>query len=178
MGRPPKLSGAEIEQIRREVNAGRSTRDVALQFDVSAMTISRHARNNNPPNAYFVKSSQVISAIIPNWNDRGAELISALPQPNGRGGIYFIGTANGPIKIGYSSDDNALMRMAHLQSANWEQLYLFGTFKCHMAGERLFHAFMSAWHIRGEWFERHAALSILNWLLDQCPELCDVMNGT
>lgn len=65
--------------------------------------------------------------------------------------IYFIGTRNN-VKIGISKDPNT--RLAHLQSANSEKLYLLCKMEGDRADEELLHRFFDSERVElgNEWF--------------------------
>jgi hypothetical protein len=69
--------------------------------------------------------------------------------------IYFIqADENGPIKIGFTSDDPN-RRLSQLQTGNASALKLLGAIKGTFARERQFHIALSKWRLQGEWFESH-----------------------
>lgn len=105
------------------------------------------------------------------------------------GSIYFIGNAmDGPIKIGFTSDSNPVRRLAQLQTASPDELRVMGLVHGHKSLERKIHAFIDLHCIRGEWFERKPALTMLDHLShgerqrseefrDQLTYLAFVLNG-
>jgi hypothetical protein len=71
------------------------------------------------------------------------------------GYVYFIqADGNGPIKIGFTSEDPA-RRLNQLQTGNASALKLLGAIKGSHARERQFHAELAEWRLQGEWFESH-----------------------
>ena len=70
--------------------------------------------------------------------------------------VYFIQSADGPIKIGSASDVNA--RLGSLQTGSPEKLTLLGAIEGGEARERELHQQFAATRLRGEWFAPSAAL--------------------
>lgn len=67
--------------------------------------------------------------------------------------VYFIGCgSDGPVKIGQAY--NPEERLATLQVANHEQLFLLAAMRGGCAIERTLHKHFAAARIRGEWFAR------------------------
>jgi hypothetical protein len=81
------------------------------------------------------------------------------------GMVYFIGgEAMGPVKIGFTSDDDPKRRLGQLQVGSHEKLELLGQVNGTIETERRIHSFLHLHKVRGEWFHREAALSVLNHL--------------
>jgi len=82
------------------------------------------------------------------------------------GMVYFIGgEAMGPVKIGFTSDDNPKRRLCQLQVGSPEKLELLGQVDCAtIETEYKIHSFLHLHKVRGEWFHREAALSLLHHL--------------
>ncbi len=70
--------------------------------------------------------------------------------------VYFIGAADGPVKIGVSH--NVSKRLATLQTAHPVQLFVLATAGGGIAAERHYHAWFAGHLLRGEWFERSPEL--------------------
>lgn len=70
-----------------------------------------------------------------------------------RGTIYFVGYANGPIKIGFTS--NLDYRIESLQTACPYDLVVLATVEGTMGLEAELHARFRSHRLRGEWFARH-----------------------
>jgi hypothetical protein len=81
------------------------------------------------------------------------------------GMVYFIGGESmGPVKIGFTSDDDPKRRLGQLQVGSHEKLELLGQVNGTIETERKIHSFLHSHKVRGEWFHREAALSVLNHL--------------
>lgn len=79
------------------------------------------------------------------------------------GKVYFIGDGNlGPIKIGFSSQSDLKSRLGQLQTASPNQLEIIGSFNGYVKNEQKVHHFLAPHRLRGEWFEREAALAVYN----------------
>lgn len=69
--------------------------------------------------------------------------------------VYFIqADENGPIKIGFTSDDPK-KRLSQLQTANPATLKLLGAICGTTAKERELHTALAEWRMQGEWFQSH-----------------------
>lgn len=66
--------------------------------------------------------------------------------------VYFIGGAEGPVKIGSTVD--VVKRLATLQTAHPQPLSVLATSRGGIAVEREYHQRFAAFRLRGEWFER------------------------
>ncbi len=67
--------------------------------------------------------------------------------------VYFIqADENGPIKIGFTSDDPK-RRLNQLQTGNASTLKLLGAIRGNSTRERQFHTELAEWRLQGEWFE-------------------------
>lgn len=81
------------------------------------------------------------------------------------GVVYFIGAAlSGPVKIGYTSDATVNSRLMQLQIGAHEDLVVLGKVEGSQAVEQAIHGALDAHLVRGEWFERAAALAMLDRL--------------
>jgi DNA-binding MarR family transcriptional regulator len=81
------------------------------------------------------------------------------------GVVYFIGNADsGPIKIGFTSSEEPSNRLRSLQTASPVELKVLGYINGGVKVEGRIHSFLHLHRLKGEWFERDAALSILNHL--------------
>ncbi len=70
--------------------------------------------------------------------------------------IYFIQSgSNGPIKIGYSAN-SLKRRLAALQTAHPEALYVLGFVEGDRSLERILHQRFQSYRKEGEWFEPHS----------------------
>lgn len=77
--------------------------------------------------------------------------------------VYFIGGANsGPVKIGFTSKNNANKRLQSLKTASPEDLVILGTIPGSQKLEKEIHYFLFNCCIRREWFYREPALAMLN----------------
>lgn len=84
------------------------------------------------------------------------------------GVVYFIGHGKvGPVKIGFTADRDPMPRLRQLQTGTPEELAILGTIDAYPSIERKVHAFLAPHMVRGEWFEREAALLVLQRLQDQ-----------
>jgi hypothetical protein len=80
------------------------------------------------------------------------------------GKIYFIGSrSSGPIKIGFSGQSDLKSRLSQLQTSSPEHLEILGSFSGYLKNERKVHDFLALHRLRGEWFERDAALAVCNY---------------
>jgi hypothetical protein len=80
--------------------------------------------------------------------------------------VYFIGgEAMGPVKIGFTSDDDPKRRLGQLQVGSHEELEVLGWVDGTIETERKIHDFLRCHRVRGEWFHRKAALYVLSHLL-------------
>jgi hypothetical protein len=79
------------------------------------------------------------------------------------GKIYFIGSrTSGPVKIGFSGQSDLKSRLSQLQTSSPEHLEILGSFSGYIKNERKVHNFLALHRLRGEWFEREAALAVHN----------------
>lgn len=84
------------------------------------------------------------------------------------GTIYFIGNVNsGPVKIGFTSSEDPSLRLRSLQTASPTELSILGYTNGTFDIEKRIHAFLHIHRLKGEWFERDAALSVLGHLMPQ-----------
>lgn len=95
-------------------------------------------------------------------------VISPAKKPKGRpeiGYIYFIASADGPVKIGRAV--NVEQRLASLQTAHWEKLHLIEAIHCDMRAEKLIQHYFRDRHLAREWFRHCWAMDILIEEIDQ-----------
>ena len=79
--------------------------------------------------------------------------------------VYFIGPKeSGPVKIGYTATRDAEKRRAQLQTGSAENYVVLGTIEGGPFVERSIHQLLLPHLVRGEWFERSAALALLGHL--------------
>lgn len=79
------------------------------------------------------------------------------------GKIYFIGSrTSGPVKIGFSGQSDLKSRLSQLQTSSPEHLEILGSFSGYIKNEKKVHDFLAPHRLRGEWFEREAALAVHN----------------
>jgi hypothetical protein len=79
------------------------------------------------------------------------------------GKVYFVGDGDlGPVKIGFSSQSDLKSRLGQLQTASPNQLEIIGSFDGYVKNEQKVHRFLAPHRLRGEWFEREAALAVYN----------------
>lgn len=77
--------------------------------------------------------------------------------------VYFIGGADGPIKIGVAV--NPIIRLNTLQTGNPAKLSILATVRGGMRQERIYHKQFAATRLQGEWFERTPELlAEIEWL--------------
>lgn len=87
-------------------------------------------------------------------NDLAAEQAEpARPVPDATGFVYFIGTDDGRVKIGYSTDPEA--RLVALQTGAAGRLSLIAKMPGRYEDEKNLHIRFGRHRLRGEWF-RHA----------------------
>jgi hypothetical protein len=75
--------------------------------------------------------------------------------------VYFL-AADKAVKVGYTT--HLRSRLAALSTANADELRLVGVLPGDRALERLCHKRLVGHRVRGEWFERGAALALLDGL--------------
>jgi hypothetical protein len=76
--------------------------------------------------------------------------------------VYFIGGyPEGPIKIGFTSNSDPNRRLGELQVGSPEKLEILGQIDGTIETEHKIHSFLHLHKVRGEWFHREAALSML-----------------
>lgn len=95
---------------------------------------------------------------------RKGEHVLYLPGHNpgglrGEGSLYFIGSEDGPIKVGWTKE--VPRRLREISTANWLPISVYGTIVGTSELEALAHDQLAEHCVRGEWFERDAALSLL-----------------
>lgn len=79
--------------------------------------------------------------------------------------VYFIGHGEaGPVKIGFTAGRDSMPRLRQLQTGSPENLKILGTVTAYASIERKIQALLAPHIVRGEWFEREAALLILQRL--------------
>jgi hypothetical protein len=89
-------------------------------------------------------------------------------QSESYGVVYFIGPKNtGPVKIGYTANRDAEKRRMQLQTGSAEEYLVLGMIDAGPVVERAIHELLALHRVRGEWFEREAALALLSHLKDQ-----------
>lgn len=81
-------------------------------------------------------------------------------QPRPKGFVYFVGADTGPIKVGWSKHPPE-RRVETLQTGNPDLLYVWGCVEGPQGIEQSFHQTLSRHRLRGEWFDRDAALDLL-----------------
>lgn len=82
--------------------------------------------------------------------------------------VYFFGPKDtGAVKIGYTSSRDPAKRLAQLQTGSAETLIVLGTINGGPLVERTIHGLLAAHRVRGEWFERAAALAVLSHLNEE-----------
>jgi hypothetical protein len=81
------------------------------------------------------------------------------------GVVYFIGHGKtGPVKIGFTADLDPMPRLRQLQTGSPEQLKVLGIISAYASIERKIQSLLAPHNIRGEWFDREAAISVLRRL--------------
>lgn len=79
--------------------------------------------------------------------------------------IYFVQQGKlGPIKIGYTGDNDISKRIASIQTYSPEKLVLLGYIEGEKEQERKLHRLFHAFKLEGEWFEPHP--QIINYILN------------
>jgi hypothetical protein len=74
--------------------------------------------------------------------------------------VYFIGPREGPIKVGWTSGQTE-KRRGDLQVGNPAVLRVWGAIAGPKSLEQTSHSLLDRWRVRGEWFEREAALELV-----------------
>lgn len=89
-------------------------------------------------------------------------------QSESYGVVYFIGPKDtGPVKIGYTANPDAEKRRVQLQTGSAEEYLVLGMIDAGPVVERAIHELLAPHRVRGEWFEREAALALLSHMKDQ-----------
>ena len=84
--------------------------------------------------------------------------------------VYFIGLGEaGPIKIGFTGGRDPMPRLRQLQTGSPEDLKILGTVEAHASIEKKIHTLLTPHIVRGEWFEREAALLVLQRMQSRKP---------
>jgi hypothetical protein len=78
----------------------------------------------------------------------------------GVGVVYFIGGAEGPVKVGWTK--TLTRRLSEFQTGNWQELRVLGTMIASADLEIRCHQALREHRVRGEWFEREPALALLD----------------
>jgi hypothetical protein len=79
--------------------------------------------------------------------------------------VYFIGPKDtGPVKIGTTSTRDAEKRLRQLQTGSAENYVVLGQVEGGPLVEQAIHSLLAPHLVRGEWFERNAALAVLSHL--------------
>lgn len=85
--------------------------------------------------------------------------------------VYAIGTVDGPVKVGITS--NLFSRLRSLQNGSAKRLELLFVYTCEdrktaQAMEREFHEAHATWRLEGEWFDLPAIVAEegLQWLIE------------
>jgi len=86
-------------------------------------------------------------------------------EENGLGWLYFIGSREGPIKVGMTRD-HPQDRLKALQTGHPNRLQLFYAMRTHdpEGAEAIAHEWLEEDRVGGEWFGREAALSLMHEL--------------
>jgi hypothetical protein len=86
------------------------------------------------------------------------------------GYVYFIGSAAGPIKVGWARNPDA--RLREFQTGSPDALILLGAFRVNdpRKFEGVLHTALDRARIRGEWFKRDHALAPLAFAHDHADE--------
>lgn len=80
--------------------------------------------------------------------------------------IYFIQAESGPIKIGYTDNDDIVSRLTALQIGNHEELVCIGIREGTPRLERSLHEHFRYVHKRGEWF--YPVRELLTYIERRC----------
>lgn len=72
--------------------------------------------------------------------------------PRRRQTLYFIGSQDGPVKIGVTT--NLAQRLEHLQTASPVRLEVLAATEADTWLEREYHRFFNHCRLHGEWFDR------------------------
>jgi hypothetical protein len=84
------------------------------------------------------------------------EFASLIPD----GLLYWIGPAGEfPLKVGWTRD--LARRLPSLNTGSWQPLHVYATLPAFQAEERVAHAQLKPYRVRGEWYERGPAFDVL-----------------
>jgi T5orf172 domain len=87
------------------------------------------------------------------------------PDTEAYGLVYFFGhESTGPVKVGFTTNADVRVRLRQLQTGNPDKLDVLGVVPAYARIERSLQRFLDPHSIRGEWFEREAALVLLKRL--------------
>lgn len=78
------------------------------------------------------------------------------------GSLYFIGGDGTPVKVGWTV--SIVRRLREFNVTSWVELEVYGTIQGTKALERKAHRRLAEHRVRGEWFQRAAALELLRHL--------------
>lgn len=103
------------------------------------------ARDHAPPRAVYESVQDYIRQTCPRFSE---------PQrrDEGRQFVYFIGTADGPVKIGLTRD--VRQRLESLQTGSPVKLEILAYCEGDRWLERQYHTFFATQRLHGEWFGR------------------------
>ena len=119
---------------------------------------------------------RIVAADVEVWlahdGDPPIEAYSCRPEPQPEtprdmstvfGFIYWIGEpdTDAPVKVGFAK--NVTTRLSQLQIGNWHEIVLLGCIPGTQVDEHAIRHWLTVrgYHVRGEWFDREAALQAL-----------------
>ncbi len=128
----------------------REPRSQANRFEEMRSLLSIHylrGRNDSDALAEARYSDQIETENRKRWVD------GEFQTPTDKSLVYFIASANGPIKIGIANDIE--QRLRGLQTANPVALRLLASRTGGRAQEQEYHKRFAAHRLHGEWFDQH-----------------------
>ncbi len=126
---------------------------MAEHYGVDRMTVKRRLWEGRIP--YFKLGRDFRIKVEDAFSDATAKMMEAKKQRSAamrQRLVYFIGSDDGPIKIGLSADPRA--RLVGLQTSNHGKLSIMAISEGGPILEREYHERFASHRLNGEWFER------------------------
>jgi hypothetical protein len=161
-----ELKGADTSRVARSILNQLNKKDLVqkslLSEGMGRGIVSYYSLS---PFAKKILSQHHLEPMILIKQTKPAKSTLMSPYENHYGVVYFIGNEDsGPVKIGFTSNEEPSGRLQALQTASPVKLQILGYINGSIKVENKIHSFLRLHRLRGEWFERDAALSILNHL--------------